>query len=155
MGECADDILATLTIDEEEASYAELVKAFNNYFQVRKNIVADRAKFNNRKQQPTEPVDTFIQDLYKLIEDCEYGALKDDLLRDLIVGGVYSDALSESDRLQSKANLTLADAVQICRQAEVRKENHEVVRGGEAASSEVNYVKSKYKKCGTSSHNHW
>ena len=62
MGDCADDILITLSINEETISYADLTTAFNNYYKVRKNIVADRAKFNNRKQQPGEPLDVFIQE---------------------------------------------------------------------------------------------
>ena len=139
MGECADDILATMTLDEKKATYDELIDAFNEYFQVRKNIIADRAKFNKRKQQPGEPVEIFIQDLYKLVEDCKYGALKEELIRDNIVTGVLSDSLS--DRLQSRPNLTLADAVQMCRQAEARHDNREVVRGDTKTSTTVNYVK--------------
>ena len=66
-------------------------------------------------------METFIQDLYKLSEDCEYGPLKEDLTRDRIVVGVFDDTLS--NELQAKADLTLDQAVQISRQAEERKES--------------------------------
>ena len=65
---------------------------------------------------PGEPVDAFIQDLYRLADNCQYGELKESLIRDRIVVGVLDDKLS--DILQSKADLTLDKAIQLCRQAE-------------------------------------
>ena len=72
-------------------------------------------------------MDTFIQELYRLAEDCEYGSLKDGLIRDRTVVGVLDDSLS--DRLQAKADLTLEMAVQMSRQAEARKQNKDLIRG--------------------------
>ena len=51
-------------------------------------------------------MDVFIQDLYRLVEHCEYGELCEQLLGDRIVVGVSDDALS--DRLQAQVDLTLA-----------------------------------------------
>lgn len=61
-------------------------------------------------QKPGEAIDTFIEDLHRLAEDCDYGALKDELIRDRIEVFVADDDLS--DDLQTRANLTLAEAVQ-------------------------------------------
>ncbi len=63
MGECADDILKTLEIDEEKASFEEVKKALDDHFSERRNVLVERARFNRRIQLPGEPVDTFIQDL--------------------------------------------------------------------------------------------
>ena len=115
MGDCADDILATLHLDETKAMYDEVRTALNGYFDVRHNLIVQRALFNKRHQLAGESVDTFIQDLYRLAEDCEYGSLKDGLFRDRIAVGVVDDL---SDRLQAKADLTLEMAVQMSRQAE-------------------------------------
>ena len=120
MGDCADDILATLRLDETKATYDEVRSALNGYFDVRRNLTVQRALFNKRHQLAGESVDTFIQDLYRLAEDCEYGTLKDSLIRDRIVVGVVDDSLS--DRLQAKADLTLEISVQMSRQAEARKQ---------------------------------
>ena len=54
-----------------------------------------------------------------MADDCEYGTLKDELIRDRIIVGVLDDTLS--DRLQAKSDLTLVDAVRMSRQAEARK----------------------------------
>ena len=49
---------------------------------------------------------------------CDYGVLREQLIRDRIVVGVINDALS--DRLQAQADLTLDQSVQLSRQAEAR-----------------------------------
>ena len=87
----------------------------------------ERARFNKRSQKPGESVETFIQDLYRLADNCNYGALRDDLIRDRIVVGVLDDSLS--DRPQSKGTLTLTQAVQMSCQAESRAQNCDIIRG--------------------------
>ena len=47
------------------------------------------------------------------------------MIRDRIVVGVLSDRLS--DHLQNKADLTLAQAVKLCRQAEERNQNKPLI----------------------------
>ena len=86
-----------------------------------------RALFNKWHQLAGESVDTFIQDLYRLAEDCEYGTLKDSLIQDPIVVGVVDDSLS--DRHRAKADLTLQMAVQMSCQAEARKQKKDLIRG--------------------------
>ena len=143
MGEYADDIITTLRVNKETVSYTDVRAAVNGYFAARWNTIIERARFNTRKQTPEESVGTFIQDLYRIAEDCEYGTLKDQVIRGRIVVGVLDDTLS--DRLQAKSDLTLADAVRMSRQAKARKQNRTVVRGEEKPSdvekhSDVDYV---------------
>lgn len=139
MGECADDMIKTLNIDEEKTTYEEVKSAINNYFEVRRNVIVERVKFNKRVQQPGEPIDSFIQDLYRIADDCEYGVLKNELIRDRIIVGVLDDALS--DKLQSNTKLTLDDAVKLSRQSEARKQSKDVVRGAQSSTDTVNFVK--------------
>ena len=134
MGDSADDILQTLRLDEGTVSYEEIKKSLNDYFAERRNTIVERARFNKRSQKPGESTDAFIQDLYRLADNCDYGTLKDDLIRDRIVVGVLDDSLS--DRLQSKAHLTLAQAVQMSRQAESRAQNRNLVRGDNKPAQE-------------------
>lgn len=139
IGECANDIIKTLNIDEEKTTYEEVKSAINNYFEVRRNVIVERVKFNKRVQQPGEPIDSFIQDLYRIADDCEYGVLKNELIRDRIIVGVLDDALS--DKLQSNTKLTLDDAVKLSRQSEARKQSKDVVRGAQSSTDTVNFVK--------------
>ena len=141
MGDSADDLLTTLHIDEDRATYEEVTEALNGYYHARKSTIAERAKFNRRCQKPGEPVEQFMQDLHRLAEDCEYSELREQLLRDRI--GVLDDSLS--DRLQSRPDLTLADAVRLARQDEARKQDRVLVRG-DKSSTNVDYVKTKMPK---------
>ena len=111
MGDCTHDIVKT---------------ALNGYFAARR-----------KRQNPAESVDTFIQDLYRLAKNCEYGTLKDELIGDWIIVGVLDHTLS--DRLQAKSDLTIADATRMSRQAEARKQNRTLARGVET-QNEVDYV---------------
>ena len=87
MGECADDVITTLFMSKETASYTDIRASLNGYYFVaaQRNTTVERARFNTRKQTPEESVDTFIQDLYRIAGDCEYGTLKDQLICDRIV----------------------------------------------------------------------
>ena len=58
MGDCADDILATVCLDETTATYDEVRTALNGYFDVRCNLIVQRALFNKRHQLVGESVDT-------------------------------------------------------------------------------------------------
>ena len=99
---------------------------FESHFVKRWNVIFEIAKFNNCKQEPGEPVDTFITALYILAEHCNYGALHDKMIRDRIVAGLQN--LSLSDKLQLDAGLTLATAITKVRQAEAVKKRQPLLR---------------------------
>ena len=73
-------LLVFKTYNEAIASFDEVKTALNVYFAARHNVIVERARFNRRRQNPGESLDTFIQDLYRLAENCEYGTLKDELV---------------------------------------------------------------------------
>lgn len=67
MGDQADDVLTSFKLSEEEGKkYSTVLAKFDGYFVKRKNIVFERAKFNQRKQEEGETVDQFILDLHRL-----------------------------------------------------------------------------------------
>ena len=83
MGDRADDILRSFKLPEEDSKKYEVVKnKFEGHFVKRRNVIFERAKFNSRKQEPSEPVDVFITALYTLAEHCNYGTLHDEMVRD-------------------------------------------------------------------------
>ena len=84
-----------------------------------------------------------MQDLHRLAEDCEYSELREQLIRERIIVGVLDDSLS--DRLQSRPDLSLADAVRLARQDEARKQDRVLVRG-DKSSTNIDYVKTKTPK---------
>ena len=129
MGEQADDIFISFEFTaEQEKNYEEVKEKFENYFIVKRNIIFERAKFNSRSQRAGESVDSFITDLYGLARYCNFGALKEELIRDRIVVGLQNRELSE--KLQLDPNLTLEKATNLARQRETVKQQQNILDGG-------------------------
>ncbi len=96
MGEDAEDVLTSTNItDDEREVFATVIAKLDGFFQVTRNIIFERAKFNRIDQGEGESAEQYITCLYSLVENCDYGALKDDLLRDRIVVGIKDKTLSE------------------------------------------------------------
>ena len=86
MGDNAEDTLASTNISRADRSrYAAVIAKFDAFFQVRNNVIFERARFNQRNQEEGEFAEQFITSLYSLADNCAYGNLKDDLIRDRIV----------------------------------------------------------------------
>ena len=64
-------------------------------------------------------------ELYKLAEDCEYGTMKEEMIRDRLVVGIRDTVLSE--RLQLDPKLTLESAKKAVRQREAVKEQQQTL----------------------------
>ena len=128
MGEEADDIMVSFGLTADDAKQYELVKnRFESHFIIKRNIIFERAKFNLRSQQEGESVETFITDLHCLAEHCEFGVLKDELIRDRIVVGLKDKKLPEKIQLNPK--LTLEKAVTQARQSETVKKQQDTLQG--------------------------
>ena len=64
-------------------------------------------------QEQAESIDTYITTLRALAETCDFGTLKDDLIRDGIVCGVRENGIRR--KLLQESGLTLSKCVDICR----------------------------------------
>ena len=96
MGEEAENVLSSTGIsDKDKKNYDKVVEKFDLYFAVRRNVIFERARFNRRVQYEGESAETYISELYELIEFCDYGNLKDEMLRDRLVVGIRDTSLSE------------------------------------------------------------
>ena len=136
MGDEADDVLKGLTLTaEQKLIYSSVRDGFTNFFVPKKNVIYQRAKFNQRVQGPSESADSFITALYALAEDCEYGALRDELLRDRIVVGIRDTVLSQ--KMQMESRLDLAKAINMVRQAEDIKRQQTDQRGDAAHATKT------------------
>ena len=121
MGDDADDVLTSTNISGDNCKkYAEVLEKFDGHFKVRKNVIFERACFNTRVQAEGESIEQYITSLYNFIEHCEYGTLKEEMIRDQIVVCIRDSSLSE--RLQMDESLTLEKAKKLVRQRETVKE---------------------------------
>ena len=139
LGERAEEVLLSTGITEEQRQhYNAVMENLDNHFKVRRNIIFERARFNKRSQLEGETAEQFIMELQSLVEHCEYGDLRDDMVRDRLVVGIRDGTLSE--RLQLDSKLTLESAMKQTRQREAVHEGRLALKGGDQSLKEVDAV---------------
>ena len=137
LGDDAEDVLASTHIStDDRKDYSKVIAKFDEHIKIRRNVIFERARFNKRSQLEGESVEEYITTLYSLIETCNYGDLKNELLRDRLIVGIRDAKLSES--LQMDAELTLETAKKKIRQKEaVREQNLQLHTAGRTVVEEV------------------
>ena len=125
--------------EDKKEKYDSVLEEFKNYCAPRKNRKYERFVFNSRSQGGEESFDHFYGDLKKLIQSCEYETQEDTILIDRIILG--TNDLKVQEKLLSIQNVTLENAVEICRNTEVTKRQLQNVRNKEEVT--IDYIKKK------------
>ncbi|XP_062570142.1 uncharacterized protein LOC134232211 [Saccostrea cucullata] len=114
IGQEGREIFNTMTIPDEDIDKIDtLFTKFKDYCAPRENITVWRHRFHTRVQGKIETIDQYVTDLKIISKNCKFGALEDEMLRDRIVCGVYSEKVKE--RLLRDNELTLQKALSMCR----------------------------------------
>lgn len=127
---------ATEAMPHPEYDYNLVMQKFDEHFVPKRNVIHDRACFHKRGQRAGETVEAFVRSLYELAQHCEFGAGKDEQIRDRIVIGIMDKEVSQ--KLQLEADLTLERAIQFARQSEQVKQ-----QSAERVETTVNEVRHK------------
>ena len=101
MGGKADDIPCLFSLTDAEKVYNIVRAKFDSYFELQQNVMFECTKFNQRRQQQGVSADNFITDLCCLADRCEYGQLRNKMIRDRIVVGLLDDTLLEKLQLET------------------------------------------------------
>lgn len=91
------------------------------------NETVKRYPFFVRNQSADENIDKYVTDLRMLASVCNFGQIKDSLIRDRIVCGITSSGLRE--RILREQDLTLEKCVLICRATKLSRENNRTIEG--------------------------
>ena len=83
-------------------------------------------------------------ELYRLAESCDYGDLKDEMIRDRLVVGIRDAVLSQL--LQFDADLTLETAKKKIRQREAVGEQNKELKGSGATEGDIILEAVRYHK---------
>lgn len=100
-------------VPAQAKTLANVIRLFDTHFEPVKNVIYERVKFNNIKQGGNT-IHKFITELQSQADSCEYGTVRDDLVRDRIVVGVTDNKLREY--LIDTEDLTLQKAIQRAKQ---------------------------------------
>ncbi|GAA6080762.1 uncharacterized protein LOC121847580 [Tachysurus ichikawai] len=102
--------------DEQQRDIKTILDALEAYFKPARNVIYERYMFGCCKQEEGESIDNFVTRLREKATTCDYGGLKDEMIRDKIVLGIINEGTRR--RLLSEKNLTLLTAIEMCRTAE-------------------------------------
>ena len=108
------------------------------------NVVYERYRFNNRLQESDESIDAYTTAPRTLAETCEFGSLKEDLIRDRFVSGIRDNSLRK--KFLQEPKLTLDKCLDSCRAAEATKLQMQAMTNENNESSDVNELKSSSEK---------
>lgn len=105
----------------DREKYDKVIEKFTAHCSPQKNTVYERYVFRSRVQQPEETFDSFVTDLKLKAQSCEFGDLKDSMIRDQIVYGICDKRTRE--RLLREAKLTLEEAERMCQATELAQQH--------------------------------
>ncbi|KAK3739349.1 hypothetical protein RRG08_041669 [Elysia crispata] len=119
IGTAALKVFNTFSLPDD-AQLEDIIKKFEAYILGETNETFERYKFNKRNQGEHESIYQFVTALKTLAATCNFcDFMKDSLLRDRLVTGVFSGDTRK--RLLEQRKLTLSAAVDICRALEASK----------------------------------
>ena len=114
---------------------------FAQHFEPVKNLIYERVKFNQLKQDQSQSIHQFIVSLQTQAENCEYGDMKNELIRDRIVVGVHDSKLREY--LINIEDLDLPTCIQKAKQYVANHEQASRMFDSATVAENVDYLQKK------------
>lgn len=143
IGDTGRELCETLIpTSSPDRTVSRLINALDDHCNPKVNETVERYRFFVRNQGSDENIDKYVTDLRMLASTCNFGQIKDSLIRDRIVCGISSSVLRE--RLLREQDLTLEKCVQICRATQLSRENNRTIEG--RVTEEVHAVKHAVRK---------
>jgi hypothetical protein len=111
LGEKCIEIFNSFNLSSEDSKkYDVVINKFETHFSPKKNLTVLRHKFLNRKQGPSETIDSFYTDLINLSLVCEFKEIRESLVCDVLLSGLNSSNQHVKERLFREAELNLEKA---------------------------------------------
>ncbi len=108
----------------KDLSYEDIVAKVKKHFHPIRSVIVERFNFNSRCQEEGETVATFVAELKKRSELCNYRNSLSDMLRDRIVCGIRDKAVQR--RLLAESDLAYLDMAQA---TEIAKNDSKRING--------------------------
>lgn len=122
---------------EDKGRYDKAIEKFEAHCSPRKNTVYERYVFRSRMQQPEETFHCLVTDLKLKAQPCDFGNLKDSMIRDETVG----KRKRTRERLLRDAQLTLEEAERLCHASELAQQHAKTFSETGIAASNDNGAK--------------
>lgn len=142
VGRDALKLFDTFTLTQQQKdTYDDVIKAFEDFCKPKKNAVFERFMFMSRSQKDGESFDSFLMEIKRLANTCEYGNIENEMIRDRIVHGINDKNLQR--KLLEMDALTYDKAVEKCRASEATQEQTMNMNKTTANVNELKQAKSQ------------
>ena len=122
----------------------QVITAFDNLCNPKKNETVERYKFLTRHQAAGETFESYSTELRVLAATCNFGDLEDSLIRDIIIIGLQDSHLRE--RLLRETDLNLNKCLKMCRSTELTREQLKAIEQTTDVHSVQKHAKKKTSK---------
>ena len=126
-------LLAPKKVDDK--TFEQLTEILANHYSPPPSEVVQRYRFNLRMRAPGESVATYVAELRRLAEFCNYGDSLKKMLRDRLVVGMNHERIQE--RLLAEKDLTFERALDIAQGSEEAGRNLREIRNQKIQPSSV------------------
>lgn len=109
-----------------DLTFEEIIAKAKVHFNPKPSPIVKRYEFNTRRQEERESVATFVAELRKVAQFCEYGDVLSDMLHDCVFCGVSNKAVQR--RLLLEPALTFEKALQMALAAEAAEKDSKRLR---------------------------
>ena len=122
---------------------AKIIQELKKHFIPQRNVLYQRFVFNSAVQKPGETIDEYVVCLRRMAESCEFGTLKDSLIRDRIVIGT-TDKGGRERLLRERPVPNLENAIESLRVFGISRTHKQVI-----SSKEPEIIQHTEKRCNT------
>jgi hypothetical protein len=113
--------LATNLLSPAKSSFEDIVAVLTVHYSPTPSEVMQRFRFNSRSQKTGESVSTYIAELHRLVEHCQFGATLEKMIRDCLVCGIKDEGIQK--KLLAEQDLTYAASLRIAQGMETDTKN--------------------------------
>ncbi|XP_013133755.1 PREDICTED: uncharacterized protein LOC106099688 [Papilio polytes] len=120
IGDEGISIFQSFNVDRNVIKLEDLLHKFDEKFNPHTNVTVERYNFFTRSQKEDESLEDYLTLLNNLASNCNFGQLKDELIKDMLVIGIKNTKIKE--RLLQEENLTTEIAMKIAKSLELSHE---------------------------------
>lgn len=121
VGSEALNIFYSFDVDMDTITLVSLMNLYENYFSPKVNVTMERHKLFNRRQNPTEDIDSYATDLKNIGLTCNFDKLRDELVRDIFSWNLNQSNQYIKERILQQAPKTLDEAIGLAKSLELSR----------------------------------
>ncbi|XP_063393306.1 uncharacterized protein DDB_G0289917-like [Cydia fagiglandana] len=135
-------IFNSFSIDRKTATLKEVIEKFDAKFNPLKNLTVERYNFFSRQQNSDEDFEEYVTVITNLSNYCEFGTLKESLIKDKFVIGISDKKVKQ--RLLQEDNLTIEKCLKIAKSMKLSQERSSKINNNE--NQTVDSVSKSYRQ---------